>query len=648
MNIGTSLGLAVLALGLPGGAGAQDRRDEQFYYPGPFNWSFLKVYPEAARLFNAFDYGHAVLYERLLTRPAPEREAALEKEYRFLTTDLLIRPPKFAVAEEVIEPAYAKLAWQAKQMFDWAHVLHRQIYDIYADERLSIEARDALIEKVTDYYLTRKDVAFTPVPKSMALMDEQYFSQVFRERHPKFNGLIWAYHWLQVGLYEPLIAGTTLSGKKAGVKATLARFWSMLEDAPSRFPKIMPMTATIAPTFSAQHPRAAVIFDNLHMMHDIISDVLAADTVPKSRKRAVIYQQLAEFRDGTRNIMTMDEWRHMGEMMGGIAAMGGPATGLLAPASTAAGRDHAAMGHGTPARDSAAPKAPVPPGMTHPMPAADPAAEKMPPGHEMPIPAAPRKPDAEPAARHDTASMPGHATAPVTDPGTPARAPAETTAAHEHAEAGQPTDSAAAKPPVDPAASASSGIFPMHSWHPFIVHLPLVALLLAVLFDTVAAWRAAPRWRDPATTLWWIGLAGTVAAVVTGLLAYSRVDHSDPAHEIMTLHRNLALATSAVLLATAVWRWRRPLSRAAAVLGMVGAAGLAGVGYLGGDLVYRHAVGIPTAVLRQVRDERVGFDQDEMRPGTTSRDTLTAGSRPDSSRAAARPHTHAPGKEHDD
>jgi uncharacterized membrane protein len=648
MNIRTSLGLAVLALGIPGEAGAQDRRDEQFYYPGSFNWSFLKVYPEAARLFNAFDYGHAVLYERLLTRPATEREAALEKEYQFLTTDLLIRPPKFAVAEEVIEPAYAKLAWQAKQMFDWTHVLHRQIYDIYADERLSIEAKDALIENVTDYYLARNDVAFTPVPKSMALMDEQYFSQVFRERHPKFNGLIWAYHWLQVGLYEPLIAGTTPSEKKAGVKATLARFWSMLEDAPSRFPKMMPMTATIAPTFSAQHPRAAVIFDNLHMMHDIISDVLAADTVPKSRKRAVIYQQLAEFRDGTRNVMTMDEWRNMGEMMGGIGAMGGPATGLLAPASTAAGLDHAAMGHGTPARDSAAPQAPMPPGMSHAAPAGDTAAEKMPAGHAMPIPGTPRKPDPAPAAGDDMSNMPGHEMSRMKDPATPVRKPVATTAAHEHADTGEPADSAAVKPAMDSAAAVSSGIFPMHSWHPFIVHLPLVALFLAVLFDTVAAWRTAPRWRDAATILWWIGLAGTVAAVVTGLLAYNRVDHSDRAHEIMTLHRNLAFVSSAILLVTAAWRWRRPFSRAAAVLGVVGAAGLAGVGYLGGDLVYRYAVGIPTAVLRQVSDERVGFDEDEMRPGATSDDTLTAGSRQDSSRAATKPHTHAPGKEHDD
>lgn len=603
-----------LALGIPNALQAQDRRGEQFYYPGAFNWTFLKVYPEAARLFNAFDYGHAVLYERLLTRPAAEREAALEKEYRFLTTDLLVRPPRFAIAEEAIEPEYAKLAWQAKQMFDWAHLLHRQIYDIYSDERLDDLAKNALIEKVTDYYLSRHDIAFTDVPKSMALMDDQYFSQVFRKRHEKFNGLIWSYHWLQVGLYEPLILGKTVTERKAGLKATVARFWSMLEDPPSRFPKAMPMTATIAPTFTAQHPRAAVIFDNLHMMHDIISDVLAADTIPTSRKRAVIYEQLAEFRDSTRNVMSMDEWRGMGEMMGGLGAMGGPATGLLAPIIPGAGgamkgMDHGAMGPMTPPRDSAAPM---------PMPTASPMAHPMPAGDSammMATPAGPSHPapmtsmNMSPAGHGEVSGQTSHAMPPrahpiAAMPGMPGMVMPDTAKAAAAVTA--TADSVAGSHEEEPQAAEPSVLFPMHSWHPLMVHLPLVALLLASLLDAIAAWRKDLRWRTGATLLWWAGLAGAAAAITTGLLAYNRVEHSDHAHEMMTLHRNLALITVGILLAAALWRWRRPLSRPAAAVGLIAALGLGAVGYLGGEIVYRHALGIPTEVLEGIVKERGG------------------------------------------
>jgi hypothetical protein len=307
---------------------AQTQRDEQFYYPGDFNWQFLARYPEAARLFNAFDYGHAVLYERLYTKRGKALRE-LEKEYRYLTTDLLIRPPRFAVVEEVVMPSYAKLAWRAKMMFDWAHILHRQIYDVYADERLTSVQRDREIEQLTDYYLSNRKYAFTDRPKSMALMDEQYFSRTFRKTYPKFNGLIWSYHWLQVGLYEPYIEGQSQAERKAGVQATVARFWSMLEDPPSRFPRYMPMTSAIAPRFSAAHPRAAVIFDNLHMMHDIISDILTADTIPHGRKGEMIDQQLDKLQDPTRDVMSMDQWRMMADHMGGVEAMGGPSTGLL-------------------------------------------------------------------------------------------------------------------------------------------------------------------------------------------------------------------------------------------------------------------------------------------------------------------------------
>lgn len=313
------------ALLVPAALAAQERHDEQFYLPGNFNWKFLNTYPEAARLFNAFDYGHAVLYETLWSRPRAPASLLESERFRYLTENLLRRPPRYAVVEEAVAPAYSRLAWRAVLIFDRAHVLHRQIYDVYADERLTDSARIVLVERLTDWYLADREYALAAAPKAMELMDGQSFSQVFRQGYPRFNGLIWAYHWLQVGLYEPLIEGRSPADRKAGVQSTVAHFWAMLDSPPGHFPSVMPMTSAVAPVFSARHERAAIIFDNLHMLHDIISDILVSDRIPREGKRDAIYATLREFQDGSRNTMDLDHWRMMGEHMGGVEKMGGRA-----------------------------------------------------------------------------------------------------------------------------------------------------------------------------------------------------------------------------------------------------------------------------------------------------------------------------------
>jgi hypothetical protein len=310
---------------LPGTISAQEKHDEQFYRPGSFNWKFLQVYPDAARLFNAFDYGHAVLYETLWSRPGAPVSMLERERYAYLTENLLRRPPRFGVVEAAVAPEYARLAWRAMLVFDRAHVLHRQIYDVYADEKLDDSSRIALVERLTDWYLADREYALTATPKAMELMDGQPFSQVFRRGYPRFNGLIWAYHWLQVGLYEPLIEGRSPAERKAGVESTVARFWAMLDSAPSHLPSVMPMTSAVAPAFAGRHLRAAIIFDNLHMLHDIISDILVSDRIPRGEKRAAIYAALREFQDDQHNTMELEHWRMMGEHMGGVEKMGGRA-----------------------------------------------------------------------------------------------------------------------------------------------------------------------------------------------------------------------------------------------------------------------------------------------------------------------------------
>ena len=350
-----SLPLALLALtvGAQPAASQWARENEQFYLPADHNWVFRRNYPAADRLFNAFDYGHAILYEKLYTRPDAPVSLLEEEEYDFITRKLLVSPPRLPLEEGAIEIAYVKIAPEAKLMFEWAHLLHRQIYDVLGDARLSREEQDRAVAELIRYYKSRPDLAFSSVPKDMELMEGQYYSTVFRERYPKFNGLIWAYHWLQVGLYEPLVTGRTAEARQAGVSAAVTRFRQMLENAPENMPRVMPMTPAIAPEFTRRYPEAAIIFDNLHSMHDVISDILASDSVPRERKRQEILRAAARYRDDTSFVMTREEWLEMSSMMG-ANNMGGPVTGFLPafPAPTLergavmAGMDHAAMGHG--------------------------------------------------------------------------------------------------------------------------------------------------------------------------------------------------------------------------------------------------------------------------------------------------------------
>ena len=301
---------------------------EQFYLQAPHNWEFRRRYQPADRLFNAFDFGHAILYETLWSKPGAPTSALEQTWYDRLTREILIRPPRVPLEEAAIEVGYARLAPEAKQMFDWAHVLHRQVYDVWADESIPTARKDAEVQRLVGYYKTRRDLAFSSKPKSMVLMQEQPYSLAFRKQYPKFNGLIWAYHWLQIGLYEPLLVNTTPETRQAGVRTTVARFWQMLQSPTTTMPYVMPMTAAVAPEFAKRYPEVAIIFDNLHSMHDVISDILANDSVPRNRKRAEIIRAARLFRDDTSYVMTEQAWRTMAEHMG-VENMGGPAMNFL-------------------------------------------------------------------------------------------------------------------------------------------------------------------------------------------------------------------------------------------------------------------------------------------------------------------------------
>jgi hypothetical protein len=178
----------------------------------------------------------------------------------------------------------------------------------------------------------------------MRLMQEMPYSLAFRKQYPTFNGLIWAYHWLQVGLYEPMLVAKTPEQRDTLVRATTDRFRAMIANAPDNMPRVMPMTAAVAPTFAARYPVIAILFDNLHSMHDVISDILANDSVPDAEKRTQILLAASRYRDDTSYVMPDSAWRTMAIEMG-VENQGGPAVGFGAAFPTPTVSRGAVMRH---------------------------------------------------------------------------------------------------------------------------------------------------------------------------------------------------------------------------------------------------------------------------------------------------------------
>lgn len=321
--VASTLFLAALGAAT-GSAAAQLQPYSQTYLAAPYNWAFRDHFPKVDALFNAFDYGHAILYETLWRRPnapAPELDSA---RFEFITGKLLRNPPNVPLDESAIGPNWVKLAPEVAQMFEWAHLFHRQVYDVWSDDRLNPAQKDAQVARLMRYYQSRDDLAFSSKPKSMNLMEGQAYSLAFRKRFPKYNGLIWSYHWLQMTLYEALLASSSPTERKENVSAVVARFWSLLDSAPASLPSVMPQSAAIAPRFTARYPEAAIIFDNLHSLHDVVSDILGDPSIPRAKKRRTILEAAARYRDSTTSITSVEEWKSMAELMG-VANMGGPA-----------------------------------------------------------------------------------------------------------------------------------------------------------------------------------------------------------------------------------------------------------------------------------------------------------------------------------
>jgi len=286
------MAIAVVAAMALAAAGCNqfEPRDKRFYYRALWNFSLREDLAELDSEFNGVDFGHSNLYENLLLTGGKD-VPAIEDRARKETLAFIATKPRLNPNEEAIAPTYMKLAWRAQNTFDEAHALHRATYDIMASDELDKENE---IFKALAYY-QRSPYAITAKRLDHHRLDQFSYSKAFRSRFPLFNATIWSYHYLQVAVYDPLAAASNLEAKKQAVRPILGTYRGYLERPPVEW-TFMPLTAELSPKFAARYPEVANIFDNLHMLHDNISDILASERLPTyEAKRTEIYRILSTY-----------------------------------------------------------------------------------------------------------------------------------------------------------------------------------------------------------------------------------------------------------------------------------------------------------------------------------------------------------------
>ena len=299
---------ATLALALAG-CNQFEPRDKRFYYRALWNFSLREDLAELDSEFNGVDVGHSNLYENLLLTGGQD-VSAIEDRARKETLAFIATKPRLNPNEEAIAPTYMKLAWRAQNTFDEAHALHRATYDIAVSDEPD---KDRAIRNVLAYY---KESAYAITSKQLdhRRLDSFPSSKAFRQRFPLFNATIWSYHYLQVAVYDPLLAARDLAVKTHAVRPILATYRRYLDQPPVEW-TFMPLTAELSPQFAARYPEVAHIFDNLHMLHDNISDILTSERLPTwEAKRAEIYRVVNTYylatADGTNPMIVQLDGEH--------------------------------------------------------------------------------------------------------------------------------------------------------------------------------------------------------------------------------------------------------------------------------------------------------------------------------------------------
>ena len=225
----------------------------------------------------------------------------------------------------------------AAQLMRGAFAFEREVLAIHAS-RPPADRRAALEDAVRRYQAGPGPVIGDAAKDMSILYDHPYTSFVppvppeaepHRElAYPTLTAALWAARWYGLAVltpFEDFPAGAERDRALAVVEGRLRAKLAIA--APTEAPPSeLPLTPAIAPGLVATHERAAAIIDNLHMMLDVLADVLVHPKV--TNRRAAVATVVEQFSTRQYRCVQVDEWivvalRHS------IFAQGGPALAAM-------------------------------------------------------------------------------------------------------------------------------------------------------------------------------------------------------------------------------------------------------------------------------------------------------------------------------
>ena len=143
-----------------------------------------------------------------------------------------------------------------------------------------------------------------------------------------------------------------------------------------------------------------------------------------------------------------------------------------------------------------------------------------------------------------------------------------------------------------------------HPIHPALVAIPIGAFTFTLVADVIRWQTGNPTWGDAARYALVVGVIGALAAAAVGLVDYFGVTMSMAGFKVARLHLILNL-TAVTLFAVSLWlRYRDPdgWSTSGFLVSTLAFLVVSASGYLGGELVFKHKVGVMETADREATE----------------------------------------------